>query len=98
MMKTTLIICALTTGLALGQPAQAACFVDYKAKKTSPLQLHYGVMKLPDGLCGKPKKIRKNVKRRISVGGWTLLNVMSEFGPGGLAQRQGSAGAFYLKF
>ena len=98
MMKTTALICALTASLSLGQPAEAACFADYKAKIASPLKLHYGVVKIPDNICGNKNKIRKNVAKRISRGGWTLLNVMSVFGPEGLSKRQASAGSYYLKF
>ncbi len=98
MMKTLVYTCALAVALSLSAPAEAACFVDYKAKKTKPLKLHYGVIKVPNKICDKKKKIRKNVSRRISVGGWTLLNVMSVFGPEGLEQRRKSAGRFYLKY
>lgn len=98
MIKTTLTVIALGGSLASIGPAQAACFADYKAKKTAPLSLHYGVIKLPDAACGKSKVTRKYISNKISVGGWKLLNVMSEFGPEGLSQRQGSAGAFFLKF
>jgi len=84
--------------LVFGSVAQAACYADYKAKKPAPLKLHYGVVQLPGNICGNRKKIRKNVAKRISHGGWTLLNVMSVFGPEGLTQRQHSAGRYYLKF
>ena len=98
-MKTlTLWMATLTFGLFLASAANAACFADYKAKKSAPLQLQYGVIKLPDSICSDRAAIRKNIAQRISVGGWSLLNVMSVFGPDGLSQRQGSAGDFYLKY
>jgi hypothetical protein len=98
MMKTLVYITAMSIGLAFAGQASAACYADYKAKKTSPLTLSYGVVKLPDSICGKPGKIKKNIAKRIKVGGWSLLNVVSEFGPEGLAQRQSSAGSYYLKY
>lgn len=97
-MKTFVCICALSAALVTSHPAGAACYADYKAKISSPLQLHYGVVKIPDKICSDKAKIRKNIKKRIKRGGWTLLNVMSVFGPEGLSQRQASAGSFYLKF
>jgi hypothetical protein len=98
MMKTLVQIIALSLGLALAGQASAACYADYKAKKPSPLTLHYGVIQVPDNICGKSGAIKKNIAKRIKVGGWSLLNVVSVFGPEGLAQRQGSAGNYYLKF
>jgi hypothetical protein len=98
MMKTTLYIAVLTLGFGAAQPADAACFADYKAKKANPLQLHYGVIELPASACSNQANARKIIQKRISVGGWTLLNVMSVFGPEGLKQRQASAGNYYLQF
>ncbi len=98
MMKTLVYITALSIGLAFAGQASAACYADYKAKKTSPLTLSYGVVKLPDSICDNRAKIKKNIAKRIKVGGWSLLNVVSVFGPEGLSQRQSSAGNNYLKF
>ncbi len=98
MTKSILSAVILALGLALAPGANAACFADYKAKKAAPFQLHYGVVQIPDKICGNRAKIRNNIARRISVGGWRLLNVMSVFGPDGLSQRQQSAGSFYLKY
>ncbi|MCC6304068.1 MAG: hypothetical protein IT545_02605, partial [Rhodobacteraceae bacterium] len=39
---------ALGFGLAAAGGAAAACYADYKAKREPPLQLHYGVMEIPD--------------------------------------------------
>ncbi len=98
-MKT--ILASLVISLALGlaaAPANAACYADYKARKSAPFQLHYGVIELPDNICNQPRKISRNIQKRISVGGWRLLNVMSVFGPEGLQQRRASAGRFFLKY
>ena len=98
MMKATLYFTVLSLGLGVAQPADAACYADYKAKKANPLQLHYGVIELPSGACKNRQRARQLIQKRISVGGWKLLNVMSVFGPEGLKQRQASAGNFYLRF
>jgi hypothetical protein len=98
MMKTLIYMTALTLGLALAGQASAACYADFKAKKSSPLTLIYGVVKLPDSICDNSGKVKKNIAKRIKVGGWSLLNVVSVFGPEGLAQRQNNARSYYLKF
>ena len=98
MMKTSLNLITVILALALANPASAACYAEYKAKKAAPVQLHYGVVQIPDAICNNKQAIRDNIQQRISVGGWNLLNVMSVFGPEGLSQRQGSAGNFFLKY
>ncbi len=98
MMKTLLTTMAFMLALGVSSQASAACYADYKAKKNQPLQLHYGVIQLPDNVCGSPGKISQTIQRRISVGGWRLLNVMSVFGPDGLNKRRASAGKFFLRY
>lgn len=78
--------------------AGAECYADYKAKKDAPLQLHYGVISLPDDVCANNADAENLIESRISVGGWALLNVISVFGPDGLTQRQESAGKYYLLY
>ncbi len=84
--------------LALGQPAFANCYADYKAKREHPLRLHYGVIELQTAACASPAAARSAISARIAKEGWTLLAVLSIFGPDGLAQRKESAGAFYLRY
>ncbi len=98
MIKTSIYVVTIATILVSASSSSAACYADYKAKKSSPLQLHYGVVEIPNKICSNKAAIRKNIKKRISVGGWKLLNVMSVFGPEGLSRRQTSAGQYYLKF
>jgi len=97
-MKHLFLKSALTAGLlALSAPAQAAeCYADYKAKQDNPLRLHYGVVQL-SGPC-KKKAARAEIAARIAPAGWTLLNVLSTFGPDGLQQRKADAGPYYLRF
>lgn len=77
--------------------AQAECYADYKAKQDTPLRLHYGVMAVPDAACS-PAAAAAEIAPRLASQGWTLLNVVSVFGPEGLAERKASAGAYFLSF
>ncbi|KIC18103.1 MULTISPECIES: hypothetical protein [unclassified Leisingera] len=97
-MKQHLLIPALAAALlALSSPVLAAdCYADYKAKQDNPLRLHYGVIQL-SGACQK-QAARGEIQARIAPAGWTLLNVLSVFGPEGLQQRKANAGPYYLRF
>jgi hypothetical protein len=79
--------------MALALPAQAQCFADYKAKMDDPLRLHYGVVEVSD--CGTAKA---EVMRRLAANGWTLLTILSTFGPEGLDKRKDNAGEYFLRF
>ncbi|TMV84653.1 hypothetical protein FGG78_21535 [Thioclava sp. BHET1] len=98
MSATIFPLIALMLSLGLASPAAASCYADYKAKKGNPLQLQYGVIELPDAACASPAAARPVIAKRIGKGGWTLLTVLSIFGPDGLAQRKASAGANYLRY
>ncbi|MHA6262935.1 hypothetical protein ACXYMO_07020 [Arenibacterium sp. CAU 1754] len=96
-MKHAFSILALTLGLAAAHPAYAAeCYADYKAKQDNPLRLHYGVVQL-QGAC-KRGAARAEVSARLADQGWTLLNILSVFGPEGLEERRANAGGYYLRF
>lgn len=90
-------ILAFLLVLALAGPAAADCYADYKAKKDDPLQLHYGVARVSDSPCERSAATRE-LAPRLKAGGWTLLNVLSTFGPEGLDERKGSAGAYFLRY
>lgn len=94
-MSRTILAAALTLLLAL--PAGAECYADYKAKKDDPLQLHYGVAQVPDSACD-PGAASGELAPRLAGAGWTLLNVLSTFGPEGLAERKASAGDYFLRY
>jgi hypothetical protein len=83
--------------LMLAGAAQAECFADYKAKQDSPLRLHYGVVAVPDAACSV-RAAAGVIAPRLAKRGWTLLNVVSVFGPDGLAERKANAGAYFLSF
>jgi hypothetical protein len=84
--------------LLAATPAAAACFADYKASREPPLRLHYGVIALPEPACASRGAASAEIARRIAREGWTLLDVVSLFGPEGLNRRQADAGDFFLRF
>lgn len=90
---------AMAVLLTLGQQASAECYADYKAKQDDPLRLHYGVAQVSDGACGAgPGAAEGELAPRLASAGWTLLNVLSVFGPEGLGERKSSAGDYFLRF
>lgn len=96
---TARIALALAALLATAAPAAANCFADYKAKNDGgSLRLHYGVAELPDRSCGSKRDAADALAPRLAAEGWTLLNVLSIFGPEGLEQRKDSAGQFFLRY
>lgn len=96
-MRRPALLFAALAALTLAAPAQAAgCYADYKAKRDAPLRLHYGVIEL-HGECTL-SAARAEIAPRLARQGWTLLNVISVFGPEGLAQRKDNAGQFHLRF
>ncbi|MCG7520624.1 MULTISPECIES: hypothetical protein [Ruegeria] len=94
-MKPILSSLAVAALISLGTAASAECYADYKAKQDNPLRLHYGVMQV--SACDKGQA-QQEVSQRLSASGWTLLNVMSVFGPEGLDKRKANAGQFYLRY
>lgn len=82
--------------LMLAGPASAACYADYKAKQDNPLQLHYGVIEIPQTACD-PQTAADILRSRLGDG-WQLLQVMSVFGDEGLEQRKESAGDYFLRY
>jgi hypothetical protein len=93
-MKRLLAIIML---LCCASAAQADCYADYKAKQDNPLRLHYGVAELPGSACS-PADAAAMIAPRLARHGWTLLNIVSVFGPDGLDERKASAGAYFLTF
>ena len=91
-------ILAAVLALMLALPAQAECYVDYKAKQDNPLRLAYGVSQVSDAVCGKPKQAKAELAPRLAADGWTLMKILSSFGPEGLGERKASAGDFYLRY
>ena len=76
--------------------AQSPCYADYRAKQDGPLRLHYGTAQV-----GAPCTVAAAAQAlgpRLAAAGWTLLDVLSVFGADGLAQREGDAGEFHLRY
>lgn len=92
-MRPLILAAALFTAFAL--PASAECYADYKAKQDEPLRLAYGVAQVSSCDRGAAEA---ELASRLAANGWTLLNVLSTFGPEGLAERKDSAGDFFLRF
>ncbi|MGR3436252.1 MAG: hypothetical protein ACU0CO_15405 [Shimia sp.] len=76
--------------------ADAACFADYKARRDAPYGLHYGVARI-DGPCDSGAAARE-LAPRLAAAGWTLLSIVSTFGPEGLEERRENAGDDYLRY
>jgi hypothetical protein len=76
--------------------AQAACYVDYKAKQDDPLRLHYGVAEVT-GDC-TVANAQAQLAGRLAGDGWQLLNVLGVFEDAGLETRRDSAGEYYLRY
>ena len=91
LMLSLLALPAVTTG------AEAACYADYKAKRDHPLRLSYGVAQVSDGACSR-KAARDELEPRLAADGWTLLKILSTFGPEGLDERKASAGEYFLRY
>ena len=89
---------AAILSLVVALPARAECYADYKAKQDSPLRLHYGVAQISEGACGNKGAAKSELKPRLAADGWTLLNVLSTFGPEGLGERKASAGEYFLRY
>ncbi|WP_132541300.1 hypothetical protein [Rhodovulum euryhalinum] len=97
-MKPRFLLAAVLAAVTFAGAASAQCYADYKAKRDDPLRLHYGVIELPAAACGGRGDAAREIDRRIGRDGWQLLNVMSIFGADGLAERQASAGSFFLRY
>lgn len=96
-MTRLFLIVVLSLGLV--SPAAAECYADYKAKQDGPLRLHYGVAQVSDGACSEGKgQAKRELEPRLESAGWTLLNVVSVFGPEGLGEREASAGEYFLRY
>ena len=92
-MKRLTLAAVMLAGLAL--PATAECYADYTAKQDDPLRLHYGVAQVSACDTGGAEA---ELAPRLGADGWTLLTVLSTFGPEGLDERKDSAGAYFLRY
>lgn len=97
-MSRIIPLALLLATLVLARPAQAECYADFKAKQDDPLRLAYGVSAISDSACGDTGAAGAELAGRLAAQGWTLLQILSTFGPEGLSERQASAGEYFLRF
>ena len=94
-MKGLLSILVVMTFAA---PAAAECFVDYKAKRDDPFQLHYGVISLEDEECEDSDTIESAIAERIAVDDWSLLDVVNVLTQDEAEEKEADAGAYFLRY
>ncbi len=87
----------LVLAFLIASPAAAECYADYKAKQDDPLRLQYGVAEVVGAECTRAAA-RAELAPKLAADGWTLVKVLSTFGPEGLAERKASAGDYYLRY
>lgn len=74
-MKKLIKISALAFGLILGATAsQAACVIEYKAKRDNPLELYYDVATI-NAPCASAEEM---LRAELAQQGQTLLKVLSK--------------------
>ncbi len=94
--RRALILCLGLSCLPAASATAAECYADYKARRDTPeFALHYGVIALQT--CDAPAA-RAEVADRLKAAGWTLLDIVSLFGPKGLPDKEQDAGPYYLLF
>jgi len=93
-MKYTALLCALL----LAGTADAACYVEYKAKKDNPLNLHYGFMDASDSSRCSATDVTQSVERRLARHGWTLLTILNASATPPSDQQREVAGDYFLRF
>jgi len=80
----------------MASTANAACYADYKAKRDTPLRLHYGVAEI-EGDC-TVANAESELPERLASDEWELLAVVSVFDEDGLDERRANAGDYYLRY
>ena len=98
MKRTISLLAGLGLWLAAAGAAEAACYADYKALNVYPFIDAFHVVEIDVSPCRMSEEVEEQVKRRVTAGGWTLLQVQSVFGDDGLAGRKNDAGEYFLRF
>jgi len=70
------LVLSLALALSTVTAADAACTVEYKAKRSNPTKYDHGRMVIQDSACSKAAA-RPVVAQRLSTQGWTLLSIVS---------------------
>lgn len=96
-LKRAIFVAAILT--CAGSTAWGAeCFVSYKASKTFPLDLHYGVAQLSEGACADLRVAEEELENLLDDGGWNLSKIYKLLDRSGAEERRSNAGEFYLRF
>mgnify|MGYP005989476295 CR=1 FL=1 len=95
--KVPRIICVAMALLMLPATSQAACYVEYKAKRDNPLKLHYGIAQVDDSQCDTAAA-QDALKPRLEGDGWVLLSVIGFVDEAALQGKKESAGAYFLRY
>lgn len=90
MKHTVPILVALLLAAA---PADAACRVEYKAKRDNPLKLDFASASLPDAACTSKQAAAAALAPRLAQDGWTLLSIVSILGGGSDGQGNDGGGS-----
>ena len=94
-----MIISALAFGICIsGSVALASgeCYYLYKAKKTAPLQLHLGMMRINDTCSAGPHKTQ--LSDRLAQNGWKLMQIVKQYPEIDGVKFKNDLGEFFLKY
>jgi hypothetical protein len=95
--KMKRLLTSVAMALVLAGPAAAECYADFQFKRDDPIALRYGVALVSDANCSIDAAAVE-LGPRLASEGWTLLQILSTFGPEGLEERKASAGEWFLRF
>jgi hypothetical protein len=96
---TKMIISALAFGICIGGSAALAsseCYYLYKAKKTAPLQLHLGMIKINDTCSSGPHQTQ--LSDRLAQNGWKLMQIVKQYPEIDGVKFKNDLGEFFLKY
>ena len=96
---TKMIISALAFWICIsGSVALASgeCYYLYKAKKTAPLQLHLGMIKINDTCSSGPHQTQ--LSDRLAQNGWKLMQIVKQYPEIDGVKFKNDLGEFFLKY
>ena len=96
---TKMIISALALWICIGGSAALAsgeCYYLYKAKKTAPLQLHLGMIKINDTCSSRPHQTQ--LSDRLAQNGWKLMQIVKQYPKIDGVKFKNDLGEFFLKY
>lgn len=96
---TKMIISALAFWICISGSAALAsgeCYYLYKAKKTAPLQLHLGMIKINDTCSSGPHQTQ--LSDRLAQNGWKLMQIVKQYPEIDGVKFKNDLGEFFLKY